>query len=228
VKTFPKQHNFLHEIKFACKKNIWLVSRVAKSFPNALLHFPHISGWSSSPSLVHRPQIRNSINAASDAGRASSIPLVTLSPLSIITADRGQASICSKSHTVLPGQSNGTAQLPLGHRNFSDSGRARLARSESSHAGPCIPHGGRFPFPRSQVVSQSPTSSPEQDESLSPTQTNCPRSLRVEQKRKLFPAQVLMRSCPPSVCIVPPSFPLLIQLPGCSNAHWRPLFRRRR
>ena len=135
--------------------------------------------------------IRNSI-AADASNRASSFSFGNIRPVSTVTVDGGQAGIGSRARTVLPGQSNGTAQLRsstttsqiLAERvsrvSFAPDVRPslesrRTVTSRAYHTA-IVP-----PLPdRKWEVSQSSTLNTEQDESLSPTQTDGPQTLSVE------------------------------------------------
>ena len=190
--------------------------------------------------------IRNSI-AADASNRSSSFSFGNIRPVSTATVDGGQAGIGSRARTVLPGQSNGTAQLRssattsqiLAERvsrvSFAPDVRPslesrRTVTSRAYHTA-IVP-----PLPdRKWEVSQSSTPNPEQDESLSPTQTNGPQTLSVDDiQARLAGEETTSRASVDAVMpalrrmYCPPSFPLLIQPPGYSDAHWRPLSRRRR
>jgi hypothetical protein len=134
--------------------------------------------------------IRNSI--AFDANnRASSFSFGNIRPASTI-AEGGQAGIGSKARTVLPGQSNGTAQLRsslatsqimaerVSRVSFAPDVRPssetrRTVTSRAFHTS-IIP-----PLPdRKWDASQTPTLNSDNDESLSPTQTNGPETLSIE------------------------------------------------
>jgi hypothetical protein len=135
--------------------------------------------------------IRNSI-ATDSSNRVSSFSFGNIRPVSTATADGGQAGIGLKSRTVLPGQSNGTSQLRssttsqiLAERvsrvSFApdvrpslDSRRTVASRAYHTAIVPPLPD-------RKWEVSQSSIPNTEQDESLSPTQTNGPQTLSVEE-----------------------------------------------
>ena len=135
--------------------------------------------------------IRNSI-AADSSHRASSFSFGNIRPVSTVTVDGGQAGIGSRARTVLPGQSNGTAQLRssattsqiLAERvsrvSFAPDVRPslesrRTVTSRAYHTA-IVP-----PLPdRNWEVSQSSNPNTEHDESLSPTQTDGPQTLSVE------------------------------------------------
>ena len=132
--------------------------------------------------------IRNSI--ALDANnRASSFSFGNIRPASTITVEGGQAGIGSRSRTILPGESNGTAQLRSSLatsqilaervsrvsfapdvRPSSESRRTVTSRAFHTSIIPPLPD-------RRWEASQS---SLDHDESLSPTQTDGPETLSIE------------------------------------------------
>ena len=132
--------------------------------------------------------IRNSI--ALDANnRASSFSFGNIRPASTITVEGGQAGIGSRARTILPGESNGTAQLRSSLatsqilaervsrvsfapdvRPSSESRRTVTSRAFHTSIIPPLPD-------RRWEASQS---SLDHDESLSPTQTDGPETLSIE------------------------------------------------
>jgi len=133
--------------------------------------------------------IRNSI-ATDSNHRTSAFSFGNIRPTSIVTVDGGQAGIGSRARTVQPGQSNGVAQLrssatssqilaervsrvsfaPDTRRSFES---RRTVNSRAYHTA-IVP-----PLPDRKWDSTSLNS--EQDESISPTQTNGPETLSIEE-----------------------------------------------
>jgi hypothetical protein len=135
--------------------------------------------------------IRNSITA-DPSNRTSSFSFGNIRPVSTVTVDGGQAGIGSRARTVLPGQSNGTAQLRssaatsqiLAERvsrvsfapDVRPSSESRRTVTSRAYHTAIVP-----PLPDCKwEVTQSFTPNSEQDESLSPTQTKGPLTLSVE------------------------------------------------
>jgi len=136
--------------------------------------------------------IRNSI--AGDAStRASSFSFGNIRPASsTVAVEGGQAGIGSRARTVLPGQSNGSVHLRssatssqimaerVSRISFAPDVRAssetrRTVASRAFHTAIIPP----LPDPEWEA-SQSPNRNSDQDETLSPTQTNGPEPLSVE------------------------------------------------
>jgi hypothetical protein len=135
--------------------------------------------------------IRNSM--ASDANnRASAFSFGNIRPASTVAVESGQAGLGSKSRTVLPGQSNGTAQLRSSTtssqmlaervsrvsfapdvRPSSESRRTVASRAYHTAIVPPIPD-------RKWEASQPSTPNSENYETLSPMQTNGPQTLSIE------------------------------------------------
>jgi hypothetical protein len=135
--------------------------------------------------------IRNSISVDANY-RASAFSFGNIRPASTISVEGGQAGIGSRARTVLPGQSNGTAQLRsslatsqtmserVSRVSFAPDVRPstesrRTVTSRAFHTA-IIP-----PLPdRKWEVSQTLTLNSDHDESLSPTQTDGPETLSIE------------------------------------------------
>jgi hypothetical protein len=134
--------------------------------------------------------IRNSI-ALDTNSRASAFSFGNIRPASTVAAEGGQAGIGSRARTVLPGQSNGIAQLRsslatsqimaerVSRVSFAPDVRPssetrRTVTSRAFHTS-IIP-----PLPDRKWDSQTPTLNSNNDESLSPTQTNGPETLSIE------------------------------------------------
>jgi hypothetical protein len=135
--------------------------------------------------------IRNSI-AGDSSNRASSFSFGNIRPTSTVAVEGGQAGIGSRARTVLPGQSNGSVHLRssatssqimaerVSRVSFApdlrpSSETRRTVASRAFHTA-IIP-----PLPDTEwEASQSPTRNSDQDETLSPTQTNGPEPLSVE------------------------------------------------
>lgn len=132
--------------------------------------------------------IRNSI--ALDANnRASAFSFGNIRPVSTATVEGGQAGIGSRARTILPGQSNGTAQLRsslatsqiLAERvsrvsfapDVRPSSEARRTVTSRAFHTSIIP-----PLPDNKWEASQPNS--DHDEFLSPTQTNGPETLSIE------------------------------------------------
>jgi hypothetical protein len=183
--------------------------------------------------------IRNSI--AFDANnRASSFSFGNIRPASTI-AEGGQAGIGSKARTVLPGQSNGTAQLRsslatsqimaerVSRVSFAPDVRPssetrRTVTSRAFHTS-IIP-----PLPdRKWDASQTPTLNSDNDESLSPTQTNGPETLSIEdiqahlagKETKPLPSVDAVMPALRSAYLLSSSLPFSTQSRGCSDAQRR-------
>lgn len=134
--------------------------------------------------------IRNSI-ALDTNSRASAFSFGNIRPASTVAAEGGRAGIGSRARTVLPGQSNGIAQLRsslatsqimaerVSRVSFAPDVRPssetrRTVTSRAFHTS-IIP-----PLPDRKWDSQTPTLNSNNDESLSPTQTNGPETLSIE------------------------------------------------
>jgi hypothetical protein len=132
--------------------------------------------------------IRNSI--ALDANnRASAFSFGNIRPVSTATVEGGQAGIGSRARTILPGQSNGTAQLRsslatsqiLAERvsrvsfapDVRPSSEARRTVTSRAFHTSIIP-----PLPDHKWEASQPNS--DHDEFLSPTQTDGPETLSIE------------------------------------------------
>jgi len=135
--------------------------------------------------------IRNSM-ATDPSNRVSSFSFANARPVSTVAVESGQAGIGSRSRTVLPGQSNGTAQLRSSAatsqtfaervsrvsfapdvRPSSESRRTVTSRAYHTAIVPPLPD-------RKWEASEFSTPNSEHDESLSPTQTDGPRTLSLE------------------------------------------------
>lgn len=165
--------------------------------------------------------IRNSI-ATDPSNRVSSFSFGNIRPVSTATADGGQAGIGLKTRTVLPGQSNGASQLRSSStsqilaervsrvsfapdvRPSSESRRNVTSRAYHTAIVPPLPD-------RKWEVSQSSIPKAEQDETLSPTQTNGPQTLSVEDiQARLAGEETTSR---PSVDAVMPALRRMYCLP---------------
>jgi hypothetical protein len=135
--------------------------------------------------------IRNSM-ATDPSNRVSSFSFANARPVSTVAVESGQAGIGSRSRTVLPGQSDGTAQLRSSAttsqtlaervsrvsfapdvRPSSESRRTVTSRAYHTAIVPPLPD-------RKWEASEFSTPHSEHDESLSPTQTDGPRALSLE------------------------------------------------
>jgi hypothetical protein len=131
--------------------------------------------------------------APDSSNRVSSFSFANIRPVSTVAVESGQAGIGSRSRTVLPGQSNGTAQLRssaaaqiLAERvsrvSFApdvrpNSESRRTVTSRAYHTAIVPP----LPDPKWEASEFStPTPNSEHDESLSPTQTDGPQTLSLE------------------------------------------------
>jgi hypothetical protein len=135
--------------------------------------------------------IRNSI-AIDTNSRSSAFSFGNIRPVSNIAVEGGQAGIGSRARTVLPGQSNGMAQprsslatsqimaervsrvsFAPDVRPSLDSRRTVTSRAFHTAIIPPLPD-------RKWEASQGSTFNSDHDESLSPTQTNGPETLSIE------------------------------------------------
>ena len=183
--------------------------------------------------------IRNSI-AGDASSRASSFSFGNIRPVSSIAAEGGQAGIGTRGRTVLPGASNGIAQPRsslatsqiLAERvsrvSFAPDVRPsqenrRTVNSRAFHTS-IIP-----PLPdRKWEGSQTPTLNSD-SESLSPTQTNGPETLSLEDiqahlaGKETKPLPSVDAVMPALRCAYPFFSPFLfsVRTPGCSDAYWR-------
>ena len=192
--------------------------------------------------------IRSSI--AGDAGnRTSSFSFGNIRPASSIV-EGGQAGIGARARTVLPGASNGTAQLRSSLatsqimaervsrvsfapdvRRTSESRRTINSRAFHTSIIPPLPD-------RRWEDSQTPTLNSDH-ESLSPTQTNGPETLSIEdiqahlagkETKPLPSVDAVMPALRCAYLLFSP-FLFSVRSSGSSNAHWRFLphgWRRRR
>lgn len=134
--------------------------------------------------------IRNSI-ATDPNNRLSAFSFGNIRPISTVAVESGQAGIGSKARTVLPGQSNGTAQLRSSAAT-SQIMAERISRvsfapdvRRSSESRRTVPSRAFHtaivpPLPNRKGASPSPTPSSEHDGNLSPTQANGPEALSME------------------------------------------------
>ena len=184
--------------------------------------------------------IRNSI-AGDASNRTSSFSFGNIRPASSII-EGGQAGIGTRTRTVLPGASNGTAQLRSSLatsqimaervsrvsfapdvRPTSESRRTVHSRAYHTSIIPPLPD-------RGWEDSQTPTLNSDH-ESLSPTQTNGPETLSVEdiqahlagkETKPLPSVDAVMPALRCAYLFSSPSL-LSVQPPGSSDAHWRSL-----
>ena len=193
--------------------------------------------------------IRNSI-AGDASNRASAFSFGNIRPASSIAFEGGQAGIGAKARTVLPDVSNGTAyprsslansQITAERvsrvsfapdvRPSSESRRTVYSRAFHTAIIPPVPD-------RKWEGSQTPTLNSDHD-SLSPTQTNGPETLSIEDIQAHLAGKEAKSL--PSVDAVMPAlrcaylffspFLFSVRSPGSSDAHWRFLrrgWRRRR
>ncbi|KAI0294612.1 hypothetical protein B0F90DRAFT_1278129 [Multifurca ochricompacta] len=149
------------------------------------------TNWKPISAAGAQAAIRNSM-AIDSNNRGSSFSFGNIRPVSTVAVESGQAGIGSNVRTVLPGQSNGTAQLRssavtaqmmaerVSRVSFAPDVRPstesrRTVTSRAFHT-PIVP-----PLPdRKWDISQSSTPNSEPDEFLSPTQTKGPQTLSVE------------------------------------------------
>jgi hypothetical protein len=146
------------------------------------------TAWNPISAAGAQAAIRNSI--AVDSNRASAFSFGNIRPVSV-AAEGGEANIGSKARTVLPGHSNGTTQLRSSAisaqmmaervsrvsfapdvRPSSESRRTTTSRAFHTAIVP--------PLPDHQWKTLPATPSLEPDGTLSPTQTNGPETLSIE------------------------------------------------
>ena len=147
--------------------------------------------WKPISAVGAQAAIRNSI-AVDGSNRNSSFSFGNIRPDSAVVVEGGQAGIGSRARTVLPGQSNGTAQLRSSAinaqiiaervsrvsfapdvRQSSESRRAVQSRAYHTAIVPPLPD-------RKWEITQSSTPDSEADGSISPTQTDGPQTLSIE------------------------------------------------
>jgi hypothetical protein len=201
------------------------------------------TAWNPISAAGAQAAIRNSI-AVDTNSRASAFSFGNIRPVSA-TVESGQGNIGSKARTVLPGQSNGTAQLRssaltaqamterVSRVSFapdvrpSSEGR-RTVTSRAFHTAIVPP----LPDRKWKALPTAPNSEP--DGTLSPTQTNGPETLSIEDiQARLAGTETSPR---PSVDAVMPALRCvylsslnfqrtpLIKLLYYSDAHCRSLF----
>lgn len=177
--------------------------------------------WKPMSAAGAQAAIRNSM-AIDGGNRSSSFSFGNIRPDSTVAVEGGQAGIGSKSRTVLPGQSNGTAQLRSSAINAqiiaervsrvsfapdarpsSESRRTVQSRAYHTSIVPPLPD---LPD-RKWEITQSPTRDSETDGTLSPTQTDGPQTLSIED----IQARLAGRDTPsrPSVDAVMPALRLM-------------------
>ena len=147
--------------------------------------------WKPISAVGAQAAIRNSI-AVDGSNRNSSFSFGNIRPDSAVVVEGGQAGIGSRSRTVLPGQSNGTAQLRSSAinaqiiaervsrvsfapdvRQSSESRRGVQSRAYHTAIVPPLPD-------RKWEATQSSAPDSEADGSISPTQADGPQTLSIE------------------------------------------------
>jgi hypothetical protein len=204
------------------------------------------TAWKPISAAGAQAAIRNSI-AVDANNRASAFSFGNIRPASV-AVEGGQASIGPEARTVLPGHSNGGAQLRssaitaqmmaerVSRVSFAPDVRPssesrRTVTSRAFHTAIFPP----LPDPKWEILPTTPN--PEPDGTLSPTQTNGPETLSIEDiQARLAGTETTPRLSVDAVmpalrCVYlssPHSSRSPIKSLHHSDAHWRPLSRRRR